>query len=477
MDEISPLSTEDLGLPRLAVIAPAGFGKTEFIASIVVDDEGSPLVLTHTNAGVSALRKRVASKSGGKRHPGRISTIAGWCEAWVTAYPSVSDYSDFCEEKAERQDTYYRHLYEAMLKLLKTPWTRRSLRSTYSRLIVDEYQDCTNLQHKIVLAVSEFLPVLVLGDPMQGIFYWVKGDSPIRWDAIAMPLRTLDGKPWRWTNSGHQGLGEYIGSVRTGLLPTLSGSDVTIDLSTPCRDVILMRSEDLQKLRPSGTCSVAYLTTVKGIQYGFSQSHWGFQSNEPVDGQEAESFCTLVDTLEGASLALSAIGFLKECFTKVGSELSAYIKHLEKGNFDFRQVRKKRTIGDTIGSLEHDSSSGAVLRLLREVYKDSSTFRLHRGVLFWEVCRALERASSDGVAAKDALQSMRSWGRAHEDYMRYKAISSRTVLSKGLEYDVAVVDVMRMKDPRDFYVAISRCKKRLVLVTDASVITFKGLKD
>lgn len=476
MDETSPFSTEDLGLQRLAVIAPAGFGKTEFIASIVVDDGGFPLVLTHTNAGVSVLRKRVASKSAGKRLPNRISTIAGWCETWVTAYPNVSGYSDFCEEKAERQDTYYRHLYEAMLKLLKTPWTRRSLRSTYSRLIVDEYQDCTNLQHEIILAVSEFLPVLVLGDPMQGIFYWVKGDSPIRWDAIAMPLRTLDGKPWRWINSGHQRLGEYISSIRMGLLPTLSGSDVTIDLSTPCRDVTLVRSEDLQKWKPSGTCSVAYLTTVKGIQYGFSQSHWGFQSNEPVDGQEAESFCAMVDTLEGVSLALSVIDFLKMCFTNVKKELSSFIKHLEKGDFDFRGIRKKRTVGDAIGLLENESSPETVLRLLREVHKDSSTFRLHRGVLFWEVCRALERASNDGVAVKEALQSMRSWGRAHEDYMRYKAISSRTVLSKGLEYDVAVVDVMRMKDPRDFYVAISRCKKRLVLVTDTSTITFKGLK-
>jgi len=42
--------------------------------------------------------------------------------------------------------------------------------ASYSRLIVDEYQDCSVRQHQLLELVSEALPTCVLGDPMQAIF-------------------------------------------------------------------------------------------------------------------------------------------------------------------------------------------------------------------------------------------------------------------------------------------------------------------
>ena len=42
-----------------AIIAPAGHGKTEMIAEIVKYAEGKQLLLTHTNAGVDAIEKRL----------------------------------------------------------------------------------------------------------------------------------------------------------------------------------------------------------------------------------------------------------------------------------------------------------------------------------------------------------------------------------------------------------------------------------
>ena len=42
-----------------AVIAPAGHGKTEMLAEIVERSSGKLLLLTHTNAGVDAIRKRM----------------------------------------------------------------------------------------------------------------------------------------------------------------------------------------------------------------------------------------------------------------------------------------------------------------------------------------------------------------------------------------------------------------------------------
>jgi hypothetical protein len=45
-----------------SVVAPAGYGKTETLADLVADTAGRCLLLTHTLAGVDALKKRLKGK-------------------------------------------------------------------------------------------------------------------------------------------------------------------------------------------------------------------------------------------------------------------------------------------------------------------------------------------------------------------------------------------------------------------------------
>lgn len=61
-----------------AVIAPAGHGKTEMLAEIVERSSGKLLLLTHTNAGVNAIKKRMNNKSiSSSRY--NVETIASFC--------------------------------------------------------------------------------------------------------------------------------------------------------------------------------------------------------------------------------------------------------------------------------------------------------------------------------------------------------------------------------------------------------------
>jgi len=46
----------------VGIIAPAGYGKTEEIADAVNFCSGKQLILTHTRAGVAALRDRMRTK-------------------------------------------------------------------------------------------------------------------------------------------------------------------------------------------------------------------------------------------------------------------------------------------------------------------------------------------------------------------------------------------------------------------------------
>ena len=73
-----------------AIIAPAGHGKTEMVADMVAAFSGKQLILTHTNAGVDAIQKRLA-----KRHISQnkysVYTIAAFCMKWGYAYHWSAD--------------------------------------------------------------------------------------------------------------------------------------------------------------------------------------------------------------------------------------------------------------------------------------------------------------------------------------------------------------------------------------------------
>jgi DNA helicase-2/ATP-dependent DNA helicase PcrA len=68
-----------------SIVAPAGYGKTETIADIVVASTGRCLLLTHTLAGVDALKKRLTAKNvkGDRYH---LETIAAWSLRHASSY-------------------------------------------------------------------------------------------------------------------------------------------------------------------------------------------------------------------------------------------------------------------------------------------------------------------------------------------------------------------------------------------------------
>ncbi|MEC6742975.1 UvrD-helicase domain-containing protein [Pseudomonas qingdaonensis] len=90
-----------------------------------------------------------------------------------------------------------------MRDLLGKSFIRRAVASTYAGLYVDEYQDCSDLQHSLVCTLAGFLPCRVLGDPMQSIFDFDDA-KPVVWEASVYPtfecLGELD-TPWRWAGN------------------------------------------------------------------------------------------------------------------------------------------------------------------------------------------------------------------------------------------------------------------------------------
>ena len=202
-------ATELASATRAYVIAPAGCGKTELIAAAVAEEpDRRQLVLTHTHAGVAALRARL-QRYGVKKSQARVETIAGFALRVATAYPATSGFSNL-----QPRDAAWAAVYAAAGRVLATRSGRQILAASYHGAYVDEYQDCVTDQHALVLAIDAVLPTRLLGDPLQGIFGF-RGQQIVDWgelDAHFERLPDLD-TPWRWRDTNPE-LGEWLLQIR-----------------------------------------------------------------------------------------------------------------------------------------------------------------------------------------------------------------------------------------------------------------------
>lgn len=130
---------------RGLVVAPAGCGKTHLLScTVLAGGGGRVLVLTHTRAGVAVIRNRLA----GARNA-CIATLDNWAAWLAVSFPGMSGYVPTFTARD------YRAAREAAVALLAVPAIRGLVASTWDLVLVDEYQDCNSLQHRLVLALTE----------------------------------------------------------------------------------------------------------------------------------------------------------------------------------------------------------------------------------------------------------------------------------------------------------------------------------
>jgi superfamily I DNA/RNA helicase len=159
-----------LAIDRGSVIAPAGCGKTQHIVEAIAKHSDSKpiLVLTHTNAGVAALRARLQrARVPASRY--RVSTIDGFALFLVKSFPKRSGIGSDSPALSSSKLNYAVIRQHATV-LLESAHIKQMLGASYSRVFVDEYQDCVLPQHRIVSQLANHFPCVVLGDPLQAIF-------------------------------------------------------------------------------------------------------------------------------------------------------------------------------------------------------------------------------------------------------------------------------------------------------------------
>lgn len=254
---------------RGAMQAAAGCGKTRVISTAVArHGRGRELVLTHTHAGVDALRRRLV-QLGAPAKAYELETIAGWALRLASSFPRSAQLSN-CRPRADED---YTAVYRGAGSLVRLKPIQEILQASYSGVYVDEYQDCTVEQHALVVALSRVLPCRIVGDPLQGIFGF-RRNPVVDWGQhVARAFDEVPGPTvaWRWQISNPD-LGAWLQDVRVKLM---AGDGV--DLRRAPVRWLKANTEPARRAKQLQACFEAARMNSDGV---VAIHHWSYQCHD-----------------------------------------------------------------------------------------------------------------------------------------------------------------------------------------------------
>lgn len=456
---------------RGSIAAPAGCGKTHLIAaSLRASTDARPvLVLTHTNAGVAALRSRLDT-AGVTRNRYRITTIDGWAMRLVGTFPSRSGQSAHILS-LKNPGVDYPAIRDGALNILDGGHLQGILEATYSRLIVDEYQDCITEQHRTISRLADIVPTCVLGDDMQAIFGWGT-NILVNWsevEATFPPVGKLT-TPWRWENAGCSNFGKWLLWVRNAFK-----TGTPIDLRVAPDEVSWVQisgADDVQALTraaytASPVSSGGALIVCDSRQ---PRRHRDIASRVRgavvVENADLSDFIRFAESFNfaAATAADTLIDFAGSTLTGVGAaQLKQRLATLLAG----RSQKAPTDAENAAVAFARNPGPKSALDLLVEINKQSGVSQLRPAIL--RACiQALNACGSPEQFHEMAMRA-REQARVLGRSVPQRAVGS-TLLLKGLEADVSIVLDTDTLDARNLYVAMTRGSRRLVLCSQEPIL-------
>ncbi|WP_193370085.1 UvrD-helicase domain-containing protein [Pelagibius marinus] len=465
-------------IERGSIVAAAGCGKTEQIARATQASTGCRLILTHTHAGVDALRARLKKRKVPEAKY-RIDTIAGWALRFAASYPQRS-----AIPVAEPSGKEWNGIYQSAAALVRSGAVSRVLKASYDGLFVDEYQDCTADQHEIICALASHFPTCVFGDHLQAIFDF-KGQKPVEWDKDVFPafpkcheLTT----PWRWKNAGNEGMAGWLKGVRTVLD---NGANLDFSNTTPC--VHWFQIPPPSKSNPIQAQRRQIITEAfRGIELDSDEnlvimadsanpksraslakhfSKWGCSNIEAIDCPDLFKAAAGLEGCAGMARLEAVLEFAATCMTGVEKAplLSSVNSHLAGGKAGAKKF------ADLIPLCVEITRAGGyhlVLALLTALHGRAQT-RAYRREMFYSMCTALRLMGTGQLASlTDAVWQAQNRTRHRGRVLGTRNVGS-TLLVKGLEFDHALVIDAQGLDRKHLYVALTRPVRSLTILSSS----------
>lgn len=451
-----------------SVTLPAGTGKTELIsaaAAEIASRGGTSLVLTHTHAGVDALRQRMRKFGVGRDHV-VIRTIDSWSFDLIAHFPDLAELSAPAVPDWRKSAEY--HL--AAARATHSNAVARMLRASYAFLFVDEYQDCLVDQHELVKAIAVTVPTAVFGDPLQSLLNFGP-NRPVDWNEDVLPsfpMLTIPSRPRRW-EPDHLSLGTWLTEVRKSL-----SSEMPIDLS----HAPITWERRINDRTYVGVCNKALREGGRIAILGRYRPDCVSAANrlkgaytvmEAMDEKKLTDSAKKLDAGDGASVAFAVVEFAISCCSGLAAHIpSAKRKRLAEGkSFSVRNPQLQPAYGAVLKV--RDDPSPANIRVAFDLLCHLPDVCIYCLEAWKEVVCSVAIADTDKCTVLEALNKRRSNTRA-VGRRSARRVVSRPLLVKGLEYDHVIILKPEDYSAQELYVALTRGSKSVTVISDTMVL-------
>jgi superfamily I DNA/RNA helicase len=453
-----------------SVELPAGAGKTELLAATVAaitEGDGRVLVLTHTNAGVHAIRSRLARFGVGTDT--KVMTITSFAFILARSYPDLAQLRVPPTPQWSDSSQYI----AAAIRVARSRHIVTVLSSTYTHLLVDEYQDCNVQHHELVQALTEAIPLTgILGDPLQAIFGFAEPLPP--WASVIerFPEHKVPQTPWRWV--GHnEALGSWLMDLRASLkaLARVSLDDATLPGGVtfiPARkDGWPLRSAAQRKTPANETTLVVTGPGKEQPRMTACKLNGAYSVMEEISANFMHERLADLEARPPEGRAMWLFDLVRSCCCPYGGLDSAVAKRLSSGSQtadldrpDFEEVLV------ALDSVTAEPTLNSLAQAMNRIALAPSP-RIHSHEAWNDILASIRGA----IAADNDLSVLTSELAKSRDRIRHRGRSnrrrvvSRSVLVKGLEYDhVIIANLASISDANNLYVALSRAKKSLTII-------------
>lgn len=444
------------------IVAPAGTGKTESIVRLLEKDEKRVLILTHTNAGVETILKRI-KKYNNITTKYDVLTIASFSTKYVSKFPSISSYKN--------ENDNYSNIYQGMTVLLDNNHIKKIIKRTYSKVYVDEYQDCTHVQHNIIKKLSVILNYKIFGDPLQCIYNF---DEPcVDFDDIIANDYKLLGEmnyPWRW-NNGNKELGQWTIQVREKLK-----NNQSISLNNLPNGVQVFRYKDIIDIVK---LSYSLLNKNDDVAILFNQKNQAkflanrlsgtYSFQEEVACEDLKKFMYAVDNKNSNDALKEFFEIVKNSFIKASTQFKNIFLKINDDSFDFSKIRTNIELASLCNNLISKFDVNYFKQLIEYIEKNKIV-KLYRKELWNVLDRVINQLCiNKEKSAVNILQNIRANDSNSLRY-KYKYLISRILLVKGLEFGIVVLVNPEELSKELFYVGVSRpINKLIIAIPDKNV--------
>lgn len=488
------------------LIAPAGHGKTHAIAECLQRTEGRQLVLTHTHAGISSLKSKF-KKTDVDSSGYHVETISGFLQRYVLAFYTGGDLP------LQGESRFHNTIIEKALPIFQTKLTQAILKASYRGIFIDEYQDCSTTQHKVLMEMAKILPCHLLGDPLQGIFGFNGEIVEFDRDLVDFERFPLLPTPHRWQSNGNN---KELGQLMVKIRGCLEAQTSFTLLNDPAhgRHLIDTTGQTLTEPKSSFGQELQKVIHSQGVYQAFQSiliivPEYSRDESAPAGNvSDRASLLKRID-FDGSIKLLEAIDDRK--FYSDAKKLDDFFNSIERArkpikktyetlNLIFQKTSpsnlsnvglddwfSKRTATDwqakakqgELGlrskefktKIEHFARSPSHATLLKIIQFLDGTIKCKyhkRPQLAKDLIKCLEQAVFNGCTVIEAMVTHKNIVRRNGRKVDGKCLGT-TLLTKGLEFDtVVILDAHRFNCPKHFYVAVTRCCKQLIIFADGN---------